>query len=246
MAGARIARGASVEPRECVGTTFSPTALQEVGSVEDPAVLSAEEFWATFLAKKIEPPRTPANGELVLDNTAYHHVSMDDVPRSLAEGSFSSSVTPEHHDLTSILIVDVLLNDNGRKFDTLLVAGLAGSQVRNSGGDSTVSESGGVGDTLTPLVGWWMFIKKGSPKDGVEGDAVVPEIPVDKDFDLEAGLKGVDGKPESEAGGAKMVAQFATDYGRGRLFGVFSVVVQLFGCLHRPKTKTGEAKATSV
>ena len=54
--------------------------------------------------------------------------------------------------------VDVLLDDNGEEFDTLMVAGLIGTRVSDSG-DTSLSESG-TRDTVSPVAGWWMFTKR--------------------------------------------------------------------------------------
>ena len=54
--------------------------------------------------------------------------------------------------------VDVLLDDNGEEFDTLMVAGLIATRVSDSG-DTSLSESG-TRDTVSPVAGWWMFTKR--------------------------------------------------------------------------------------
>lgn len=70
---------------------------------------------------------------LVLDGVSYHNVDFGDIPVSVAE-------------------VDVLLDDNGEKFDTKMVAGLVGYQV----GDTKYMKKA----LLKPLPGWWMYIKR--------------------------------------------------------------------------------------
>ena len=54
--------------------------------------------------------------------------------------------------------VDVLLDDNGEEFDTLMVAGLVATRVSDSG-DTSLSESG-IRDTVSPVSGWWIFTKR--------------------------------------------------------------------------------------
>ncbi|KAH7922265.1 hypothetical protein BV22DRAFT_1037655 [Leucogyrophana mollusca] len=54
--------------------------------------------------------------------------------------------------------VDVKLDDNGEIFDTVLVAGSVGTLICSSG-KTSVSPTG-IRDTVKPLPGWWMFIKK--------------------------------------------------------------------------------------
>ncbi len=69
----------------------------------------------------------------------FHRVDTLDVPPAYAE-------------------VDVKQDDNGQKFDTLMVAGLIGIQVSDSG---IVAEGGnGRRDTLQAAAGWWLFDKK--------------------------------------------------------------------------------------
>ncbi|KAJ7809760.1 hypothetical protein B0H13DRAFT_2258847 [Mycena leptocephala] len=48
--------------------------------------------------------------------------------------------------------VDVTLDDNGARFDCAMVAGVVGTRVSSSGP--------GKDDTVSPVAGWWMFIKK--------------------------------------------------------------------------------------
>jgi hypothetical protein len=71
----------------------------------------------------------------VLDGVQYHRVDTDDVP----PGSVS---------------VPVKLNDNGNKYDTIMVAGSVGIKATSSRGMLT-----GL-DTVQPESGWWMYEKK--------------------------------------------------------------------------------------
>jgi len=76
--------------------------------------------------------------QLTLDGVYYHRVDLDKIPPGFAE-------------------VDVKLIDHGKILQTVLVAGLAGAVVCDSG-DKDLSENG-MRDTAKPLVAWWMFIK---------------------------------------------------------------------------------------
>ncbi|KAE9388555.1 hypothetical protein BT96DRAFT_927035 [Gymnopus androsaceus JB14] len=70
---------------------------------------------------------------LVLDGVSYHRVGLRNIPISVAE-------------------VDVELDDNGLKFETMMVAGLVGYQVSDI---KDVQRA-----LLKPLPGWRMFIKR--------------------------------------------------------------------------------------
>ncbi|KAE9400003.1 hypothetical protein BT96DRAFT_819846, partial [Gymnopus androsaceus JB14] len=74
-----------------------------------------------------------SRGGLVLDRVLYHRVDLYDIP-------------------TSIVSVNIKLNDSGQLFDTSMVAGLVGYQVSNT---EEVENA-----LLKPLSGWWMFIKR--------------------------------------------------------------------------------------
>jgi hypothetical protein len=67
---------------------------------------------------------------LTLDGTSYHSIDTEKIPCAYAE-------------------VDVKLNDNGVTFETVMTAGIVGSKL-----------SSGRNDTLQPVAGWWMFIKR--------------------------------------------------------------------------------------
>ncbi|KAJ7732389.1 hypothetical protein B0H14DRAFT_2997699 [Mycena olivaceomarginata] len=98
---------------------------------EAPETLSAEEFWSTY-AKHV-------NRALVLDGTPYHHLDTNKVPPAYAE-------------------VDVKLNDNGETFDCFMLAGLVGTRISSSA-DCALSTTGEK-DTIHPVPGWWICIKK--------------------------------------------------------------------------------------
>ena len=71
---------------------------------------------------------------LVLDGVPFRTVKVGDVPAGLAE-------------------VDVSLNDNGVKFDCMMVAGHVAYQAVGEGKDG-----------IRPFPGWFMFVKKGGRK----------------------------------------------------------------------------------
>ena len=144
-----------------------------------------------------------------LDGVEFHRVGMTQIP------SGSSSVP-------------VVVDDNGKMYDTMMVAGSIGVQVSASGGDveatSPYGYRGGkfreksqgtmvVGglDTLQPISGWWMFdtgIKgvKGGSFEGVmdfkEGEVPVhiadPSLDVDKRLRRFPTDSGIKDKEENE------------------------------------------------
>lgn len=77
--------------------------------------------------------------QLVLDHAPFHRVDCNNTPSGYAE-------------------VDVKLVDNNMPFDCALTAGLVGTQISSS--DDTALSETGKDDTVRPLLGWWMFIKK--------------------------------------------------------------------------------------
>ncbi|KAF7368454.1 hypothetical protein MVEN_00168500 [Mycena venus] len=104
-----------------------------------PETLTAAQFWATHGRPSMrrdwdwEDPR-----DLVLDETPYHRLRRGAIPPGYAE-------------------VDVLVNDNGERFDCAMVAGNIGTYVSSSD-DCTLSASG-ADDTVRPIAGWWLFVK---------------------------------------------------------------------------------------
>lgn len=96
-----------------------------------PETLSAAQFWKTFGGRYMDK-------DLVLDGTPYHHLSSGMIPPGYGE-------------------VDVLLIDNGERFDCAMVAGSVGMRVSSSS-DPTLSV-GGADDTVRPISGWWLFVK---------------------------------------------------------------------------------------
>ncbi|KIK51624.1 hypothetical protein GYMLUDRAFT_88968 [Collybiopsis luxurians FD-317 M1] len=77
--------------------------------------------------------------KLTIDEAHYHVLDTKNIPAAYAD-------------------VDVKLDDNGQEFDTIMVAGLVGMHVCNTG-DTTLSETGQK-DLLKPMPGWWIFIKR--------------------------------------------------------------------------------------
>jgi hypothetical protein len=82
--------------------------------------------------------------DLVFDGTPYHRLDSDRVPPGYAE-------------------VDVKLDDNGEKFDCVMIAGTVGTHVTSSN-DLALSPTG-KDDVVSPVAGWWIFIKKENVSD---------------------------------------------------------------------------------
>jgi len=98
--------------------------------------LSGEAFAKDHFAPQRDSRRP---SYLTLDGVSYPRIETEDIPAGTAE-------------------VDVKLDDNGEIFKTLLVAGNMGSAIGSSN-DASLSKSG-QRDTVRPVPGWWMFIKK--------------------------------------------------------------------------------------
>ncbi|KAJ6450397.1 hypothetical protein C8R45DRAFT_849032 [Mycena sanguinolenta] len=96
-----------------------------------PDSLPAEEFWATYMNRRIAQ-------NLMLYGTPYHQVDTSCVPAGYTA-------------------VDVKLIDNDVPFDAAMVAGMIGMQVSSSG-DPALS-SFGTDDVVRPVSGWCMYIK---------------------------------------------------------------------------------------
>ncbi|KAJ7136794.1 hypothetical protein C8R44DRAFT_728758 [Mycena epipterygia] len=103
---------------------------------EAPETLSPQAFCATYLEAT---PWSSGKMGLVLDHVPFHQMDCDNMPPSYAE-------------------VDVKLDDNGEMFDCALTAGLIGTRISSS--KDTKLSATGENDTVRPLLGWWMFIKK--------------------------------------------------------------------------------------
>lgn len=77
---------------------------------------------------------------MCLDGQTYGRFDMEDLPRGYAT-------------------VPVNYNDNGYKFEAVILAGSVGIK-RSSSGKVTAEGQVGV-DTLQAVSGWWMYEKKG-------------------------------------------------------------------------------------
>ncbi|KAK7059917.1 hypothetical protein R3P38DRAFT_2759278 [Favolaschia claudopus] len=93
--------------------------------------LNSQQFWKLHERQYMEK-------DLILDGTPYHLLRRKGIPPGHAE-------------------VDVLLIDNGKRFDCAMVAGNIAMSVTSSN-DPLISP-GGINDTVRPLAGWWLFIK---------------------------------------------------------------------------------------
>ncbi|KAJ7633289.1 hypothetical protein FB45DRAFT_1148979 [Roridomyces roridus] len=108
------------------------TPLNMAMSEEPPESLTAGRFWSKYAKYGV-------NKKLVFDDTPYHTVMTSQVPPAYAE-------------------VDVKLNDNGEEIDSFMLAGMVGMHVSSSG-DQSLSSSG-ENDTVRPVAGWWICVKK--------------------------------------------------------------------------------------
>ncbi|KAF7333295.1 hypothetical protein MSAN_02424600 [Mycena sanguinolenta] len=105
--------------------------LNDQVSVPDPTALTAEQFWKTYETQWMRK-------DMILDGSPYHRLYRGGIPPGCAE-------------------VDILLIDNGVRFDCAMVAGSVGTRVVSSD-DKTLS-AGGKDDTVSPVLGWWLFVK---------------------------------------------------------------------------------------
>ncbi|KAJ7633266.1 hypothetical protein FB45DRAFT_1058199 [Roridomyces roridus] len=106
--------------------------LFEAVSEEPPESPTAGRFWSKYAKYGV-------NKKLVFDDSPYHTVGTRNVPPAYAE-------------------VDVKLDDNGEKIDSFMLAGMVGMHVSSSG-DVGLSSSG-KNDTVRPVAGWWICVKK--------------------------------------------------------------------------------------
>ncbi|KIK52327.1 hypothetical protein GYMLUDRAFT_64278 [Collybiopsis luxurians FD-317 M1] len=90
-------------------------------------------------SSSIEHKSSSRRRSLIIDDAYYHRLNTNNIPAAYAD-------------------VDVKLGDNGDLFDTIMVAGLVGMHVCDTG-DTTLSETGQK-DLLKPMPGWWIFIKR--------------------------------------------------------------------------------------
>ncbi|OQV19521.1 hypothetical protein BV898_06508 [Hypsibius exemplaris] len=77
-----------------------------------------------------------------LDGVKFHRLDADDIPSAYAQ-------------------VDVKLNDNGQKINTMMVAGMMGYRVSDS--EKTANGHDGKNDSLQPVAGWWICDKAEVP-----------------------------------------------------------------------------------
>ncbi|KAJ7209206.1 hypothetical protein GGX14DRAFT_566393 [Mycena pura] len=135
-------------------------------SEEAPELMTAGRFWATY--GKYVPK------DLIFDGTPYHHVGTDSVPPAYAE-------------------VDVKLDDNGEKFDCIMLAGMVGKRVSSSA-DPMLSSSG-ENDTVHPVPGWWICTKKQNVVSAQEEEEALMEE-IMRDF--EEKMKELDQKRDQQ------------------------------------------------
>ncbi|KAF8209136.1 hypothetical protein K438DRAFT_1573226 [Mycena galopus ATCC 62051] len=106
-------------------------AVRALSETEPDPSLTAAQFWAKYGGKYIQK-------DLVLDGAPFHRLHRGAIPPGYGE-------------------VDVLLIDNGERFECAMVAGSIGMRVFSSG-DRSLSPNG-ADDTVQPMVGWWLFVK---------------------------------------------------------------------------------------
>ncbi|KAJ7035401.1 hypothetical protein C8F04DRAFT_1233656 [Mycena alexandri] len=117
------------------GRWMGPRLNLTVGLETAAEMLTAAQFWATYgipnkpVTWDWEDPR-----DLVLDDTPYHRLHRGAIPPGYAE-------------------VDILVDDNGERFDCAMVAGSIGTRV------SSALSASGEDDTVRPIAGWWLFVK---------------------------------------------------------------------------------------
>ncbi|KAK7058132.1 hypothetical protein R3P38DRAFT_3547566 [Favolaschia claudopus] len=110
--------------------------LELVQTTSPPESLDAESFWNTYVPiLKQFPDRSQM---LTFDGSPYHRVDSTSIPPGYTE-------------------VDVSLDDNGKKYECAMVAGMIGTLVTSSGDDKLSAQ--GKDDTVRPVAGWWMFVK---------------------------------------------------------------------------------------
>ncbi|KAJ7834355.1 hypothetical protein B0H14DRAFT_3871399 [Mycena olivaceomarginata] len=109
----------------------NPLTVNAIAPESDPSALTAAEFWTRYLDRH-------AHRDLVLDDTPYHRLAGSAIPPGFAE-------------------VDVIVIDNGVRFDCTMIGGHVAMRVGSSG-DEALSV-GGRDDTVAPMAGWWLFVK---------------------------------------------------------------------------------------
>lgn len=119
----------------------------------DPASLSAEDFFKIYT--KETRFRNQRQAALVLDGSPYHLVDSQKIPSGFTE-------------------VDVLVDDNGQLFPSMMTVGLIGMQVCSSG-DQKRSATG-ERDTVKPIAGWWLFVKISDENEREEAKKTMKEV----------------------------------------------------------------------
>jgi hypothetical protein len=76
---------------------------------------------------------------LTLDGVSYHSLDTGSIPTGAAS-------------------VDIKIDDNGHEYLAAMAAGLVASHVDDSE-DTSLSDAG-ERDVISPVPGWWMFVKK--------------------------------------------------------------------------------------
>ncbi|KAH7889203.1 hypothetical protein F5I97DRAFT_1923775 [Phlebopus sp. FC_14] len=98
----------------------------------DPLHISPSQFASVYTIRERRKPH------LVLDGFPYPTIDSQDIPCGYA-------------------CVDVKLDDHGRVLDTVMMAGLIGSQICST--DKSELFRNGMRDSVRPVVGWWYFMK---------------------------------------------------------------------------------------
>ena len=91
----------------------------------------------------------------MLDGSRYHLVDSKKIPSGLTE-------------------VDVLVDDNGQLFPSMMTVGLIGTQVCSSS-DQKRSATG-QRDTVKPIAGWWLFVKTSDENEREEAKKTIEEV----------------------------------------------------------------------
>ena len=119
----------------------------------DPASLSAEDFFKSYTKEiRFHSQRQAA---LVLDGSRYHLVDSNKIPSGFTE-------------------VDVLVDDNGELFPSMMTVGLIGTQVCSS--DDKKRSATGQRDTVKPIAGWWLFVKIADENEREEAKKTIEEV----------------------------------------------------------------------
>ncbi|VDC04764.1 unnamed protein product [Peniophora sp. CBMAI 1063] len=132
----------------------SPAGSNEV---EKQSIHSALSNTTTIGGSALEYHGSQSFGVLQLDGMTYHQLLSDTIPPSIVE-------------------VDVKVIDGNGIFPSVMVAGIVGASVLDSG--STEVSLTGVKDTIAPAAGWWLYTKKGADRENL--DALLSRMPQEK------------------------------------------------------------------